>query len=79
MAWQGNVMGAAWARHAMCASAFRRYSLADQRVLKGNNGSIICGGKSWEYNIKFDISENLAVWLLEKLNCLGKGFIVCID
>jgi len=23
MAWQGNGMGAAWARHAMCESAFK--------------------------------------------------------
>ena len=24
MAWQGNGMGAAWARHAMCESAFKQ-------------------------------------------------------
>jgi hypothetical protein len=28
MAWQGNGMGAAWARHAMCESALRRRSAA---------------------------------------------------
>jgi hypothetical protein len=64
-----------WNARTVTVQPVRTYSLAEQRYLKGSNGRIFCREKIWEYNIKFVISEKLAVCSLEKLNCLGKGFI----
>ena len=43
MAWQGNGIGAAWARHAMCESAFSGLPLTAEAL---SQSQVICGGQS---------------------------------
>jgi hypothetical protein len=47
----------------VAVQSVRRYSLAEQRDLKGSNSSIVYREKSWECRIKFDY--------LREVGCLG--------